>query len=131
MLQKKIIRAITFSDFSAHSAPLLKNLDILKVDDLFNAKTASLMWDFDHNNLLNSLSVLFQRREEVHSRNLRDRNKNKIYTAQRYKNRYGFDSFAHRGGMLLNKIKCLTFYNNSSSKVMFLKGYKNYVINNY
>ncbi len=51
LLQKKIVRAIAFADFKAHSAPILKNLGILKIKDLFKYKTISLMYDFDHNNL--------------------------------------------------------------------------------
>ena len=36
--QKKVIRAITFSDFYAHTSPLFKSLNILKIKDLFNHK---------------------------------------------------------------------------------------------
>ena len=37
--KKKIVRAITFSDFKAHSAPTLKKLGILELKDLFKYKT--------------------------------------------------------------------------------------------
>ena len=92
---KKIVRAITFSDFKANSAPILKNVGILAIKDLFNYKTMSLMYDFDHNNLPKSLSTLFLRRNDVHDRNLRDNNKNKLYTANRFNKRHGYNSFTH------------------------------------
>ena len=88
LLQKKAIRAITFSDYYAHTAPLLKDLCILSLNDLFDYKTISLMWDFDHGMLPKSLAALFIRRNEVHKRNLCDRNKNNIYTAQRFNNKH-------------------------------------------
>ncbi len=123
-LQKKVIRAITFSDFNAHTAPIFKKFKILKLQDLFNYKTTSLMWDYDHNTLPNSLASLFIPREKIHNRDVRDRNKNKLYTAHHYHNRYGFDSFTHHGAMLLNKAKDLPFYDNSTSKTAFLSKYK-------
>ena len=86
--QKKGIRATTFSDFCAHTSPLFKSLNVLKIKDLFNHKIGSLMWDFDHHSLPDSLASMFTRRDEIHNRNLRDQNKNKLYTAQHFNNRY-------------------------------------------
>ena len=50
----------------------------------------SLMWDYDHKTLPRSLASLFDRCNEIHSKNLRDTSKNKIYTAHRHNNRYGY-----------------------------------------
>ena len=86
---KQIVRSLTFSDFTAHSAPILKTLGILTLKDLFKYKTILLMFDFDRNHLPKSLSSLFLRRNDVHHRNLRDESKNKLYTAHRYNNRHG------------------------------------------
>ena len=131
LLQKKIIRAITYSEFNAHSAPLFKNLYILRIKDLFDFKTASLIWDFDHNTLPNSLVTLFSWRDDVHNRNLRDSNKNKLYTAHRINNRYGYDSLSHQGAILLNSLKDLPFYINAPSKKTFLDKYKSFIFEKY
>ena len=131
LLQKKIIRAITFSDFYAHTSPLFKDLNILKIRELYSHKIGSLMWDFDHNTLPNSLSSLFIRRDEIHNRNLRDKDKNKIYTAHRFNNKHGYDSFVYRGGIHLNKLKDLQLYDNRHSKNTFLNNYKKYIIDLY
>ncbi len=131
LLQKKILRAITFSDYNAHTAPIFKNLNVLKMQDLFNYKTLSLMWDFDHDKLPRSLAMLFTRREEIHDRNLRDKNKNKIYTAHLFKNKHGYDSFAHHGAKLLNKVKDIPFYDYSLSKSTCLHKYKNHILEMY
>ena len=126
-----MVRAITFSDFKAHSAPILKNLGILEVKDLFKYKTTSLMFDFDHNNLPKSLSTLFLRRNDVHDRNLCGNNKNKLYTAHRFSNRHGYNSFSHYAAKLLNAAKDLPFYNDPTHKTTFLRKYKNLILETY
>ena len=131
LLQKKAIRAITFSGFKVHSTPIFKSLNILELKDLFNYKTISLMWDYDHNTLPNSLANLFTPREVIHNRKLRDQNKNKLYTARRFNNRYGFDYFAHQGAMLLNKVKDLPFCDNVTSKTTILTKYKDSILETY
>ena len=129
--QKKVIRAITFSDFYAHTSPLFKSLNVLKTKDLFSHKIGSLMCDFDHHSLPDSLASMFTRRKEIHNLNLRDQNKNKLYTEQRFNNRYGYDSFSHRGSLLINKLKDLPFYGNSYSKSAFMAKYKAFILENY
>ena len=89
------------------------------------------MWDFDHSSLPDSLASMFTRRDEIHDRNLRDINKNKLYTAHRFNNRYGYNSFSHYGATLLNKLKDLPFYDNSFSKSTFLAKYKAFILDTY
>ena len=56
--QKKVVRAIIFSDFYAHTSSLFKSLNILKIKDIFNHKIGSLMWDIDHHSLPDSLASM-------------------------------------------------------------------------
>ena len=77
------------------------------------------MFDYDHNNLPKTLSTLFIRRNDVHGRNLRDKNKNKLYTAQRFNNKHGHNSFSNHGAKLLNMAKELPFYNDTTHKATF------------
>ncbi len=42
-LQKKAVRAITFADYTAPSAPIFKELEILSLNDLLKHQTASLI----------------------------------------------------------------------------------------
>ena len=89
------------------------------------------MWDLDHNSLPDSLASMFTRRDKIHNRNLRDKNKNKLYTVNRFNNRYGNDSFSHYGALLLNKLKDLPFYGNCFSKSTFLAKYKAVILDTY
>ena len=43
ILQKKAIRIITKSRYNAHTSPLFKNLNILKLDDLYKKKPNTLL----------------------------------------------------------------------------------------
>ena len=131
LLQKRIIRAITFSDYNCHTAPLLKNLEILALKDLFSYKTLSLMWDFDHDNLPNSLASIFLRKNDVHKKRLRNTSKNEIYTAHLFKNKHGYESFTNHGGKLLNEAKQFPYYDSCKSKTMFLSTYKKSIFQYY
>ena len=86
---------------------------------------------FYHQSLPDSLGLLFTRRDEIHNRKLRDQNKNKLYTAQRFNNRYGHNSFSHRGSLLLNKLKDLPFYGNGYLKSSFMTKYKAFILDTY
>ena len=89
------------------------------------------MYDFDHNNLPKSLSSLFLRRNDVHDWNLRGNNKNKLYTANRFNNWHGYNSFTHYGAKLLNMAKDLPFYNDPTHKAIFLRKYKKSILETY
>ena len=89
------------------------------------------MWDFDHHSLPVSIASMFTHRDEIHNRNLRDKSKYKLYTAHHFNNKYGYDSFSHRGSLLLNQLKDLPFYGNSYSKSAFMAKYKTFILENY
>ena len=50
-IQKKAIRTITYSNYIAHSEPLLKSLNLLKVKDLFTLKILKFLFNLYHNKL--------------------------------------------------------------------------------
>jgi hypothetical protein len=123
-LQKRIIRAIIFADFNAPSKPLMKDLQILSIKDLYSTKIASLMWDFDHGLLPHSLNSLFARRSSLHNINLRNVSEGRLYTANRYNTNYGPKSFSLVGSKLLNDLKDSGLYIYTDSKLVFMKKYK-------
>ena len=131
LIQKKMVRAITSSDYIAPSSPIFKELNILKVDDIFKTQLASLMWDYDHGNLPVSLNSLFVRRADIHGMNLRNAANQRLYTATKRNTNYGFYSFSQLGSLLLNELKDLDIYNNANSKSIFLMKYKRSLIAQY
>ena len=50
-IQKKAVRTITYSNYIAHSEPLLKELNLLKVKDLFELKFFKFLFKLYHNTL--------------------------------------------------------------------------------
>ena len=50
-IQKKAIRTITYSNYIAHSEPLLKELNLLKVKDIFQLKILKFIFKLYHNTL--------------------------------------------------------------------------------
>ena len=50
-IQKKAVRTITYSNYIAHSVPLLKELNLLKVKDLFELKVLKFLFKLYHNTL--------------------------------------------------------------------------------
>ncbi len=131
VLQKKFLRAISFSDFNANSKPIFKDLAILELDDVYHSQLASLMWDYDHETLPTSLSGLFIKRSALHRFNLRNARDGRLYTGTRFNNNYGKSSFASIGSVFLNQLKDLDFYALSISKDTFMKKYKDYMIEKY
>ena len=57
LLQKRAIRVITKSDFLTYTGPLFSNLKIMKLDDTYLLKLASLMWNYDQNLIPKSLYI--------------------------------------------------------------------------
>ena len=45
LLQKKVIRAIAFENFTSHTTPLFSDLKTLKLHDLFQLKLLSFVYD--------------------------------------------------------------------------------------
>ena len=128
--QKKIIRAISFADFSASSGPLFKELNILKFQDIYRSQLASLMWDYDHEHLPVDLNSLFIRCSTIHSRNLRNNRNQNLYTATKRNTRHGSNSISQVGSILLNELKEFEFYNNTTKNTFMMK-FKESIINAY
>ena len=81
-LQKKCMRFLTKSKYNAHTDPIFKKLNILKIHDLFKLHLLKLYHNYKNNNLpsfLQSFNII--PRQDVHSYNTRNKsslNKMKI-----------------------------------------------------
>ena len=68
-LHKKIIRKITFSKFTDHVNPLVKELSILPLDDINNEAIALFMFRFFNNMLPSSFKNFFCLNKDIHKYN--------------------------------------------------------------
>ena len=60
LLQKKVARLITFSDYTAHSSPLFRRLRILDIHKLCKLKTCLFVFDLKNNHFAHNLSHYIQ-----------------------------------------------------------------------
>ena len=64
-LQKSAMRIMTFSEFRAHSEPLFKKLNILKLDDSIRLTNCLFVYDYLNGNLPDSYTDTFTRLEDT------------------------------------------------------------------
>ena len=72
ILQKRVVRIITFSKYDEHSSPLFKQLDILKITDLISLHNALLMYDFHYYMLPPQFDKFFKQVKNVHNNLIED-----------------------------------------------------------
>ena len=60
IIQKKILKVVTFSDMTIHSDPIFSKLQLLKVDDIFQLQLLSSMYDCYHELAPSYVHILLQ-----------------------------------------------------------------------
>ena len=80
VLQKRVIRLITFNNPKAHTHPLFKSLKIMKLKDLFFYETAKHMHHICNISAQIKTSKNFATIRQVHSYNTRKASRNQLYT---------------------------------------------------
>ena len=73
LLQKKIVRIMTYSTFYAHTDLIFKELQILTVDTLVIHRIAIVMYKFNNGLLSVLLNTLYMKNNEIHSYNTRSK----------------------------------------------------------
>ena len=72
--QKKTIRAITHSNYNAHTDPLFKTLSILKLKDVYTLEIGKFMYKHANSALPQPLMNMFILNQQIHSHNTRHQN---------------------------------------------------------
>ena len=81
--QKKVVRAMTFSDPFAHSLPLLFDFQICKFDDINHLYVSSFIYEC-HNNLApNHFSDYFTQVSDIHHHNTRSASHSAFFLKER------------------------------------------------
>ena len=74
LLQKKIIRIMTFSHYLAHTGPILIDLAILPFDKIFFDRISIMMFKVESELLLKSVTQMFSKNKDIHSHDTRYKN---------------------------------------------------------
>ena len=132
-LQTRALKIMYFAerDDNVNINQLHFNSKILKLDDHIKYQMASLMWDYDHNLLPQSLREKFKRCNLIHFYNTRAASKGNLLYPKVNTEYHGIKSFRYSGAKLLNELKQSTNYSEAKSKSSFLKNYKRDLLSSY
>ena len=104
LLQKKILRAIIFENFTAPSTPIFHDLKILKLNDLFQLKLLSFVYESVNKISPTSFHSFFDLVESVHQHRTRQATRNNIFLTQENTLQYGLRSVRYFGAKYWNDI---------------------------
>ena len=74
ILQKRIIRIISNSDYSAHTNPIFKKRFMLKFQDIQKLQISQFMFSYRNNSLPNKFQGMFILNTQIHNYNTRTKN---------------------------------------------------------
>ena len=80
LLQKQIIRIMTFSPYLAHTDPIFKDLTILPLDKIFIDRIGITMFKVEYELLPKSVIQMFSKNRDIHSHDTRNRNLLRVAT---------------------------------------------------
>ena len=73
-MQKKKLEIISFSEFRAPTNPLFINLNLLKMNDVFDFQKFCFMYDYLNSRCPHIIQDLFVQGKDIHNRNTRYKN---------------------------------------------------------
>lgn len=95
-LQKNAVRLITFSEFRAHTDPLFKELNILKIRDSITLQNCLLVHDYLHKNLPANFENYFIAIKDLYHIKTKNSNSGLLFKPFVKTTRYGLNSIKHR-----------------------------------
>ena len=104
LLQKRVVRAISFVHFTAPSSPIFSDLKILKLHDLFQLKLLSFVYDCVNRTSPSCFHSFFDLVESVHLYGTRQVTKKDIFLTQKNTLQYGIRSVRFFGAKCWNDI---------------------------
>ena len=104
LLQQSVVRVISFENFTAPSTPIFSNLKISKLQDLFQLKLLSFVYDCINKISPSYFHSFFELEDSVHRYCTRQANKNNTFLTQRNTLQYGLRSVRYHGAKCWNDI---------------------------
>ena len=104
ILQKKVVRAITFNNFAAPSTPIFSELKILKLYDLFYLKLLSFVFECVNKISPSYFHDYFTLLSSVHQYDTRQARMGSIFLNRRNTLQYGIRSVRYTGAKFWNEL---------------------------
>ena len=120
LLQKKIVRIMTFAPYLAHTEPIFNSLELLPVEKIFINRVSIVMFKFSCNMLPDPIAKLYSKNKDYHSHNTRNKNHLKVPT--------GTKNFTSNSARIWNTIS--TKIDVNVTFVQFKANLKLYLLNN-
>ena len=120
LLQKKIVRIMTFAPYLAHTEPIFNSLELLPVEKIFINRVSIVMFKFSCNMLPDPIAKLYSKNKDYHSHNTRNKNHLKVPT--------GTKNFTSNSARIWNTIS--TKIDVKVTFVQFKANLKLYLLNN-
>lgn len=128
LLQKRVIRAIAFEHFTSPSTPLFSDLKILKLQDLFQLKLLTFVYECINKISPPCFHSFFDLVQSVHQYGTRQATKNDIFLTQNNTVQYGLKSVRYHGAKCWNDIPLNI--KNSPSAISFRRNLKAFFFEN-
>ena len=122
-----IICTITFSKKSSHITNHYKNLNLLKLNDIYKLELAKFMYNLHHGTLPKSLYDLFIKLSAIHNYSTIQK-QNLVYFNPQIKKAIGREMLTHRGSNLWKEIK---LFIKNLGWFFFKTHYKKFLIEKY
>ena len=103
-LQKKAVRAIAFENCYAPSSPNFLDLQLLKLQDLFELKLLSFVYESVHEISPSCFHGFFNLVSNVHQHHTRQAAKSDIFLTRKFTLQYGLKSVRYAGAKSWNSI---------------------------
>ena len=126
LMQKRAVRIIHKKKYRAHTDPLFRQSNILKLQDLYETQVALFMHDNIHNKLPNSFDVLFQNQNIS---NIITRQRNLNLFQERPRNKFTSNLPKHKFKKTWNTLS--EYHKSVDSRTMFHSSLKKEKIRNY
>ena len=97
VLQKKILKIMSFSEINASSGPLFDRLQILKLNDMFQLQVVSFVCECTNNIAPAYFGNYFTKINTIHGINTRQSMKNDLYAVSCNTTQYGLRSIHYSG----------------------------------
>ena len=104
ILQKKVVRAIAFMNFTSPSSPIFSDLKILKLYDLFHLKLLLFVYESVNRISPSVFHNIFEILSDVHQHDTRQARKGDIFMTRHDTLQYGERSIRYTGAKSWNNI---------------------------
>ena len=129
VVQKKIVKVMTFNKETASSTPIFSDIEFLKMDDIRQLQLLSFVYDCQNKLVPAYFHNFFVHCAQIHSYSTRLASRGDLFLERKNTFQYGIRSIEYNGARLWNMVP--VHIRESSSSSVFRSNLKKYFLNKY